>query len=175
MDDCCFYSPKEEYIDRLLSDLKNKCGLDLNVEDDMAGYLGVHIDKRDDGKLELTQKGLTDRIINALGLESTSNAVATPVEKRALGADIDGPLSQEAYNYASVIEMLVYLSNRTRPDVSFAVHQCARFTHSPRRCHELALKRIGRYLIGTKDKGLILDPSKDLDIDCFVDADFAGL
>ena len=94
MDDCCFYSPKEEYIDRLLSDLKNKCGLDLNVEDDMAGYLGVHIDKRDDGKLELTQKGLTDRIINALGLESTSNAVATPVEKRALGADIDGPLCQ---------------------------------------------------------------------------------
>ena len=39
----------------------------------------------------------------------------------------------------------------------------------------MALKRIGRYLIGTKDKGLILNPSKNLDIDCFVDADFAGL
>ena len=25
-------------------------------------------------------------------------------------------------------------------------------------------------LDGTKEKGLILDPSKDLDIDCFVDA-----
>ena len=51
VDDCCFYSTKKEYIDRLLDDLK-KCGLDLNVENDMARYLGVHIDKRDDRKLE---------------------------------------------------------------------------------------------------------------------------
>ena len=69
----------------------------------------------------------------------------------------------------------MYLSNTMRPDLSFDVHQCARFAHSPRRCHELALKRIGRYLIDTKDKRLILDPSNDLDIDCFVDANFAGL
>ena len=60
----------------------------------MAGSLGVHIDKRDDGKLELIQKDLTDRIVNALGLEPTSNTVKTPAEKRALGADIDGPLCQ---------------------------------------------------------------------------------
>ena len=104
--------------------------------------------------------------------ESLTIAVCFPY---LLGADIDGPLCQEAYNYASVIGMLMHLSNTTRLDLSFAVYQCARFTHSPRRCHELALKRIGLYLIGTKDKGLILDPSKHLDIDCFVDADFAGL
>ena len=175
VDDCCFYSPREEYIDKLMDDLREKCGLDLNVEDDVAGYLGVHIDKREDGKLELTQKGLTERIIKALGLESTSNVAATSAEKRALGGDKDGPPCQESYNYASVIGMLMYLSNTTRPDLVFAVHQCARFTHFPKRCHELALKRIGRYMVGTKDKGMILDPDKNLDIDCFVDSDFAGL
>ena len=175
VDDCCFYSPREEYIDKLLDDLRNKCGLDLNVENDMAGYLGVYIEKREDNKLELTQRGLTERILKALGLESSSNRAATPAEKRALGADTDGPPCQESFNYASVIGMLMYLSNTTRPDISFAVHQCARFTHHPRRSHELALKRIGRYLVGTKDKGMILDPSQDLDIDCYVDSDFAGL
>ena len=42
--------------------------------------------------------------------------------------------------------------------------------------HEQALKRIGRYLLGTKTRGLILDPKRnDLGIDLFVDADFAGL
>jgi hypothetical protein len=41
--------------------------------------------------------------------------------------------------------------------------------------HEDALKRIGRYLKGTLDKGLILCPSDDLKIDCYPDADFAGL
>ena len=37
------------------------------------------------------------------------------------------------------------------------------------------MKRIGRYLKGTMDKGLILDPSDDLSLDCWPDAHFAGL
>ena len=38
-------------------------------------------------------------------------------------------------------------------------------------CH----KRIGRYLLGTKDKGLRFKPSDDLShFECYVDADFAG-
>jgi hypothetical protein len=32
-----------------------------------------------------------------------------------------------------------------------------------------------RYLVGTKDKGLKLKPSDDISVDCYVDADFAGL
>jgi hypothetical protein len=43
------------------------------------------------------------------------------------------------------------------------------------RSHEEALKRIGRYLKGTINEGLVLHPSDSLDIDCYVDADFAGL
>ena len=39
------------------------------------------------------------------------------------------------------------------------------------------MKRIGRYLIRTRTKGLIvkLDPLRDIEITCYVDADFAGL
>ena len=71
--------------------------------------------------------------------------------------------------------MLLYLEGHTRPDISFAVNQCARYTFSPRKSHEEALKHIGRYLKLTKDKEIIMNPKKTLQIDCFVDADFAGL
>ena len=37
------------------------------------------------------------------------------------------------------------------------------------------MKRIGCYLKGTMDKGLVLDPSDDLTIDCYPYADFVGL
>jgi hypothetical protein len=39
------------------------------------------------------------------------------------------------------------------------------------------LERIGQYLKGTKKRGLIFDPqkNKDIEIDCDVDADFAGM
>ena len=39
----------------------------------------------------------------------------------------------------------------------------------------MAVKRIVRYLLGTKDKGLIFKPDIAQGLDCYVDADFAGL
>ena len=73
--------------------------------------------------------------------------------------------------------MLQYLAQHTRPDIAFAVAQCARHAHHPKRQHEIAVERIGRYLKGTMKRGLILRPdrNKPLHIDCYVDADFAGL
>jgi len=49
-----------------------------------------------------------------------------------------------------------------------------RFTFSPKLLHEQALKLIGRYLLKTRDKDLILKPTRTLDIDAYPDADFAG-
>jgi hypothetical protein len=46
---------------------------------------------------------------------------------------------------------------------------------NPKHSHEIAIKRIGRYLIGTKDKGMIIKPKYTIDIDAYPDADFAGL
>ena len=72
--------------------------------------------------------------------------------------------------------MLLYLSGHSRPDIHFAVTQCDQFSHDPKRSHEKALERIGLYLKGTRDKGLILKPDliNKLQIDCYVDSDFAG-
>jgi hypothetical protein len=89
--------------------------------------------------------------------------------------DDGGEPANGAYNYASVIGMMQYLQGHSRPDITYAVSRCARFIHSPKRSHEIALKRIGLYFKGTLAQGLILSPSGELDIDVFVDADFAGL
>ena len=43
--------------------------MSLDLEDDFAGFLGVHIEKRKDGTTKLVQEGLTKRIIAALGVE----------------------------------------------------------------------------------------------------------
>jgi hypothetical protein len=69
----------------------------------------------------------------------------------------------------------MYLSSNTRCDLSFANHQCARFSTDPRAPHGIAIKRIGRYLLGIRDRGTIIKPSRDLSLNCYVDADFAGM
>jgi hypothetical protein len=72
--------------------------------------------------------------------------------------------------------MLQYLQGHSRPDITFAVSQCARFAHSPHPSHEVALERIGQYLKFTTEQARFdLRPTGVLDIDVYCNADFAGL
>ena len=70
---------------------------------------------------------------------------------------------------------MLYLASNTRTDISFAVHQCVRFTHNTKISHETSVKRICRYLQGTKYNGLVFNPSNKLVVDCYADAYFVGL
>ena len=54
--------------------------------------------------------------------------------------------------------MLGYLQGTTRPDIAMATHQCARFNNHLHLSHERAVKRIGIYLLDTRDKGMIHVP-----------------
>ena len=66
------------------------------------------------------------------------------------------------------------MAGTSRPDLAMAVHQSARFCIDPKLSHERAIQRIGKYLIGTLDKGIIFKPDITKGVECFVDADFAG-
>ena len=81
---------------------------------------------------------------------------------------------QPEFHYCSVIGKLNFLEKSTRPDISVSIHQCARFSESPKKSHPEAVKRIGRYLLATRDKGLIIHPNKAWHFDCWVYADFVG-
>lgn len=70
--------------------------------------------------------------------------------------------------------MLLYLCSNSQPDIAFAVNQCARFSSCPKLCHEQAIKRIAKYLIKIRNRGLIIQPDVALRLDLYADADFAG-
>ena len=45
----------------------------------------------------------------------------------------------------------------------------------PKHSHELALKRIGRYLKGTATRRMVINPTRELNIDAYPDANFSGM
>jgi hypothetical protein len=146
VDDTSIYGRKgkESQIDELIEALKRE-EVALHKEGTAEGYLRAEL-KREGNQATLQQKGLTQRVIEALGLDSkNSTPCNTPAKTAALGKDVDGENASGSINYPSVIGMLLYLEH-SRPDISFATHQCVRYTHLPKMSHENALKRIGRYL-----------------------------
>jgi hypothetical protein len=178
VDDCLFFAKDDSYIDEAIKSLQNSQdfgdnGFILQEEQDVAGFLGILMKKTNDG-IELLQTGLIDRIVEAIGL-TDGNSRVTPAEMMPLGSDLDGEPFNESWNYASIVGMLLYVASNSRPDIAYAVHSAARFTHAPKHSHGVALKRIVRYLIGTRDRGMLIRPTEELALDCYVDADFAGL
>jgi hypothetical protein len=176
VDDTLLFARDMADIDEVLRRLVEDEGMALEVEDSVAGFLGVHI-QRDDttGEIELTQEGLIDRIIEAVGATDLP-PVDTPATE-VLGRDAEGEPPNCTFNYASVIGMLWYVYGHSRPDLGFSVSQSARHAFAPKRSHELALIRIAQYLKGTKKKGLRLKPisTTKFQMDVYVDSDFMGL
>ena len=147
----------------------------LRDEGEVGAFLGIQIERYKDDTFYLTQTGLIKKVLSTAGMENSKATVKTPASTTPLGLDVDGEPFDEDWEYPVIIGMLLYLSQNSRPDIAYAVHMCARFTHSPRHSHAVAVKRILRYLNSTKDKGMMLKPTKNPVIDCYVDADFAGL
>jgi hypothetical protein len=173
VDDCLIFSKSDDTINNLIKQLSSS--FILQDEGDVSAFLGVQINKDANTKtIHLTQPGLIQQVINDLGITMFGKGKDTPVDS-ILHADPDGSERLDKWNYRSIIGKLNYLANNTRPDISMAVHQCAKFCSHPKAIHEIAVKRIVRYLLATKDKGLILKPSMSLTLDMFVDADFAGM
>jgi hypothetical protein len=176
VDDFIFWSRDVANIDRVAMELC-KLGVLLEQEDDAAGFLGVKMERDSStGLLEMKQTGLIGRVVEALGLDDGYARVKhTPAETKPLVKDADGAPSVEGFSYSSVVGMLLYLSGHTRPDIAYAVNCCARYMFCPKHSHELALKRIGRYLKGTATRGMVVNPTRELSIDAYPDADFAGM
>ena len=151
----------------------------LTDEGNIDKFLGIEITQIDAKRFKVTQPFLTDQIISFLGIdindyEMETHPKPTPVGKPLLHKDLTGKPRKEEWNYRTAVGMLSYLQANSRPEMSMAVHQTARFCNQPMLLHEKAIKRLGRYLYHTKREGIVYDPDTSKGLECYVDADFAG-
>lgn len=186
VDDCILISTSSQAIDDLIDSLKNGTKekpekFILTDEGDIDKFLGIEIKHHADGSFEISQPHLITRILKLLRLDennewkTSTNGRQLPGEKIILHKDENGnPRKYELHwNYRTAIGMLTYLQGNSRPDISVHVHQCARFSINPRRSHERAVVNIGRYLLTTRNRGILYKPDKTKGLECYVDADFA--
>jgi hypothetical protein len=89
-----------------------------------------------------------------------------------VATDEDECVDQQLYQ--SAIGGLMYLSMSTRPDITYAVGNLARFSSKPTKTHWTALKRVLRYLKGTMKHGILYSQNESAVCVGFSDADWAG-
>jgi hypothetical protein len=157
VDDTLFFGPNLKAIENVIAELEG-LGYGLTQEEGdkttAFAFLGVSILPDPVTKmLKLTQTGLILKVLTATGM-SDCNSRGSPALSTPLGTNANGPCRKDKWHYASAIGMLMYLSSNAYPEIQFAVHQCAHFTHCTRASHEEAVKHICRYLQEVKENGL---------------------
>ena len=112
-------------------------------------FIGMELSKTAEG-LKIAQGRYARKILERFGMEEFKS-VKTPMVKQN---DIQGGDLQEHYPVREAIGSLLFLSNKTRPDMSYGDNVCSRYTDKPTNKLILNIKRVFRYIQGTKDEGV---------------------
>ena len=88
----------------------------------------------------------------------------------SLDSDLEGKIVDQK-TYQGMIGSLLYLTT-IRLDIQFSVCLCARFQACPKESHFAIVKRIFRYLVGTKDIRLWYPAKYNLDLVAYIDSNF---
>lgn len=153
VDDLLIISNSKPDISKLKEDFKTRFEMkDLGPAQKM---LGIEINRnRSDRKLWISQQVYTDNVLKRFCMDG-ARSVDTPMEKSLPSTRCDEACTpSEDIPFREVIGSLIYLVSCTRPDIAFAVHRLSQQLESPTIHHWTAVKRILRYLSGTKYYGI---------------------
>ena len=137
IDDVVWVAPDRQRIDKVLESHKDE--FEMTVEGDVTAFLGIQFKRLSGREIEMQQTGLIERVLKATGLQDC-NPDKMPASQKPLGTDKDCLEFAEQWSYSSVVGMWLYLVANSRPEIAYAVHQCARFTHNPKASHGAAVK-----------------------------------
>jgi hypothetical protein len=177
VDDLIVAYTAKALFDSLLAKIQTK--FKITHREELGKTLGFQFERTPEGGIFMHQDAYVRDILTRFGM-SECRAVSTPadhhvrlcktgahrVEKGAplqggharqggcADTDVDASSVRPNASYREVIGCLLWLSMGTRPDITFAVCQCARYSSDPKPEHWTAVMRILRYLKGTSDYGL---------------------
>ena len=155
VDDGIAVHSSQEIYDRFLAALGER--FELSAKGDLTLYCGATIDyDREEGVLFLAQQQYTLDLLKRFQMSGCA-PVSTPLPP---DAQVTTPDETELVDdeqrklYMQLVGSLLWLANFTRPDISFATSQLARFLTTPGKTHIYYARHVLRYLAGTPGYGI---------------------
>lgn len=113
-----------------------------------AGMSGLSVCQGNHGTVAHTRNKVTQ-----LGQCVSVDQIESDELQLIIGPDPLGKPFYKSWNYKQVVGKLNFLKKSTRVDISYTVHQCSQFMADPKKSHADMVKRIGWFLLLTRDKG----------------------
>jgi hypothetical protein len=136
--------------------------------------VGLEIERDlDAGTLKISQTQYIRKILDRFGM-ADSHPVASPLD---LSNKLKKTPDDERYDlpeYSAAIGSLMYAAIGTRPDIAFAVQTLSQFMSNPNPTHWAAVKRVFRYLNGTRTLGITYEAGGEFEPLAYSDSDWGS-
>lgn len=178
VDDLLLASDSKTESDLATSQIKAKFA--ITDGGDTQWLLGCRIRRwRAQRVLTIDQEQYTVQILSDFNMQNC-NAVKTPCPTTRLTSAMCPSSDEEksavaALPYCAIVGKCMYLANCTRPDISFAVRELAKYMSNYGEKHYEAAKHLLRYLQGTRSRGITYghSPNPYPIFTAFADSDWA--
>lgn len=171
VDDLLIFTNNKDKTTEIKDKLKGECSMkDLG---EMKNCIGININRnREAGMIMLDQEKYINLVLNRFNM-SECKPVCTPIE---VNAKFEKNPENEKQNipYREAVGCLIYLAHVTRPDITYAVNKLSQYCNNPGTQHWLGIKRIMRYLQGTRNLKLCYVKDDSKEITGYCDADWAS-
>ncbi len=139
----------------------------LGVASHMLG-MGVH---QSDGGTAIEQQSYLENVLEESGF-ADAKPLSTPWDEHFKGnREPLGPTTVATFR--RTLGQLIYLSNTTRPDITFTAGRLASALKEPTVGDRIRMKRLLKYLCGTRDVGIKYSRTDEaLNINTYVDAGY---
>ena len=147
VDNLLLFASTQQLCEKMKKDLRSEWEItDLG---EPAKIIGIEI-ARNTNSIKIYQKQYVRNILAQENMER-ANSVGMPLDPNVtLEKNPDGQEGSRSNSYMKLLGELQFLANATRPDIAYAVNRLASYTANPSLQHNTSLKRILRYLAGTK-------------------------
>ena len=176
VDDILIAGSKRASIESIKA--KFKARFEMKDMGEASEILGIEINRdRSKRTLFLHQSRYTEKVLERFEMEN-SKPVASPMDRSHKSKQPESfPGSNKPaldVPYRSAIGSIMYMMIGSRPDLSFAIGKLSQHLEKPLQEHWLAVKRLLRYVSGTRTHGILLGTEKNFDLVGFSDSDWAG-
>jgi hypothetical protein len=159
--------------ERSKRDLMEKVAEEFELKDlgCVKHYLGIDVERNNEGEFLISQGDFIDKVVKEADLEDAKTS-KFPMDTGYFS--LEGKFLDSNDHYRKLIGMLLYLSTNTRPDIAASVSILSRMVGKPRDIDMNELKRVIKYLKGTRNHKLKLNSKEGKEyLEVYSDANWA--
>lgn len=146
----------------------------------VQNLLGMQIHRnRKQGKISINQAAYVDNILRKFNMYECNPARTSLDPNQRLDKSMapktpDEVKDMEKVPYREALGSVMFLCQGTRPDIAQAITSLSAYSENPGKAHWAAVKRLFRYLKGTRNYTLIYSHDVYPTLQGFCDADWAA-